>query len=306
VKELIIKTQAEYDALGEDTEACVHIEGGTKASPMNLYKTLAKSYVYVRGNATIQDVRGNATIQDVCGNATIQDVCGNATIQDVCGNATIRRRGNATIQYVRGNATIQDVYGNATIQDVCGNATIQYVYGNATIKAVYGLASILMVFSCAGITTYGYNIVRTHPNVANITVSKNTTLLVVPDEIREPRTFVAYQNLFPVEVKKTKAILYKAVHKIDGKYIADYDKKTEYVVGKKTTGDISSQTDDSCSVGLHVSHKKWAITFGAGWNDCAVLECEVPISKIVVAKDTDGKCRTSELKVIRELPESEW
>jgi hypothetical protein len=280
VKELIIKTQAEYDALGEDTEACVHIEGGTKASPMNLYKTLAKSYVYVRGNATIQDVRGNATIQDVCGNATIQDVCG--------------------------NATIQYVYGNATIQYVYGNATIQYVYGNATIKAVYGLASILMVFSCAGITTYGYNIVRTHPNVANITVSKNTTLLVVPDEIREPRTFVAYQNLFPVEVKKTKAILYKAVHKIDGKYIADYDKKTEYVVGKKTTGDISSQTDDSCSVGLHVSHKKWAITFGAGWNDCAVLECEVPISKIVVAKDTDGKCRTSELKVIRELPESEW
>ena len=37
-----------------------------------------------------------------------------------------------------------------------------------------------------------------------------------------------------------------------------------------------------------------------------ILECQVPIDKIVVAKDCDGKVRTSELIVVRELDKSEY
>jgi len=37
----------------------------------------------------------------------------------------------------------------------------------------------------------------------------------------------------------------------------------------------------------------------------AILECEVPIKDIVVSKNCDGKVRTSQLKVVRELPQEE-
>lgn len=41
-------------------------------------------------------------------------------------------------------------------------------------------------------------------------------------------------------------------------------------------------------------------------NDMALLECEVPVKNIIVCKDTDGKVRTSKLKVLREVPKEEW
>jgi hypothetical protein len=37
-----------------------------------------------------------------------------------------------------------------------------------------------------------------------------------------------------------------------------------------------------------------------------MLECEVAIKDIVVSKDTDGKVRTSKIKVIRELNKNEY
>jgi hypothetical protein len=50
----------------------------------------------------------------------------------------------------------------------------------------------------------------------------------------------------------------------------------------------------------------WALNFGNSWNDMALLEVKVPIDKIVVSKDCDGKVRTSELTVLREVPVDEY
>lgn len=62
----------------------------------------------------------------------------------------------------------------------------------------------------------------------------------------------------------------------------------------------------SCVTGLHVSDLRFAKLFGNYWLDLAIIEVEVPIDKVVIAKDCDGKIRTSELKVIRELDKSEY
>jgi hypothetical protein len=50
----------------------------------------------------------------------------------------------------------------------------------------------------------------------------------------------------------------------------------------------------------------WALKFGMDWDDMALIECEVPINKIIVPKDCDGKVRTSELKVLRIVPKEEY
>ena len=62
----------------------------------------------------------------------------------------------------------------------------------------------------------------------------------------------------------------------------------------------------SCSYGIHLAHKNWALLFGKSWSDMAIIECETDIKNIVVSTDCDGKLRTSKIKVIRELPESEY
>lgn len=155
-------------------------------------------------------------------------------------------------------------------------------------------------------TCHGYNVISLRKaNQKNVTVVMNddSYLKIVPDF--EP-TFEAYQRWYPFEVKGKKAILYKAVHKRDGKYVADYDNTFVYEIGKKVSADCDPKQDNSCSFGLHVAYKSWAIGFGSDWDDEALLECEVPIDKIVVSKDCDGKVRTSDLKVLREVPRSEW
>lgn len=57
-----------------------------------------------------------------------------------------------------------------------------------------------------------------------------------------------------------------------------------------------------CSFGIHISHLNWALNYGANWNDLAILEVETDIDKIVLPKNSDGKARTSEIKVLREIP----
>ena len=117
-----------------------------------------------------------------------------------------------------------------------------------------------------------------------------------------------FKKMYPViEVSKSKVIMYKAVHKNrDGVYFSDYKNDFIYTIGETKTEVIDNQDVNSCSGGIHVSHKMFAILFGKNWNDMALLECEVNPKNIIVSKDCDGKVRASEIRVIREVPKIEW
>jgi len=166
--------------------------------------------------------------------------------------------------------------------------------------------ALVSAFSAKEIVAHGYNVIslrKSAKKTIKLVVGKNATLKIVPDF--KP-TFKEFALRYPVEVKGKNAIMYKAVHKRDGKYFSDYSSGFEYEIGKEKTHDCAPSSDGSCAPGLHVSHKSWARGFGGGWIDFALLECEVPIKSIVVSKDTDGKVRTSKLTVLREVPASEY
>ena len=199
--------------------------------------------------------------------------------------------------------------------DICDSATVEYIYGSATVKnicdsakllLVSGLASVLMITGNSSVTTTGFNIVRTYTDETktSLKLSKNTTLIKLDRSIMQPTTFDGFKQIYPVQSTKTKTILYKAVHKDGDKYYSDYNNSFKYEIGKKYSETIKGS--ESCNPGLHISHKWWAIKFGSSWSNMALLECEVMIKNIVVSSDTNGKIRTSELKVIREVPRSEW
>jgi len=262
----------------------------------------------VYGNATIESVYDNATIEYVSGNATIEYVSGNATIESVYGNATIKSvYGNATIEYVSGNATIESVSGNATIESVSDNATIESVYGNATILLMTGLASIVLLYKAKKIVAKGMNLIRQiGTEKIDIVKRKSVTYVQIKKTIKEDTTFEMYSKLYPVQTKGKKVILYKAVHKKGDRYFADYNPNYEYKIGEVKTENCDDSNGNSCSYGIHLSHLHWAVLFGKGWDDMAIIECETNIKDIVVSKDCDGKLRTSKIKVLREVNKSEY
>ena len=312
--EKIIKTQKQFDEIKDNFKGKIIIKD-TK-EPLTINRSFENAYINISGNATIQNISGNATIKNISDNATIQDVYGNATIKNISGNATIKNiSDNATIRYVYDNATIEYVSGNATIKYISGNAIIKYVFGNATIEYVsgnatitlFGLAIICFLYNAKKITTKGINTVRQIGiEKIDMKLSKETTFIKIEDSIKIKPTFDFYKKMYPVEVKKTKAIFYKAVHKKDNEYFSDYDNSFKYEIGKSIETECDNNKDISCSQGIHILHKLWALKFGRGWDNLAILEVETDIKNIVVSKDCDGKIRTSKIKVLREVPKEQY
>lgn len=99
---------------------------------------------------------------------------------------------------------------------------------------------------------------------------------------------------------------FKTVRKIDGKFVANYDKKFEYRIGETVREKVDYSETDTCGGGIHISGKRWALEFGKDWENCALLELEADPSHIFVSTDTDGKVRCSEALVVREVPKEEW
>ena len=129
-----------------------------------------------------------------------------------------------------------------------------------------------------------------------IEISGNARIVYNPKNIHE------FMNFYDIKRDKKKAIFYKAVHKNKDNYYSDYCNNFLYHIGEKLTVNCDRDIDVECSFGIHISHLKWALNYGAKWHDLAILEVETDIDKIVLPKKSDGKVRTSEITVLREVP----
>jgi len=121
-----------------------------------------------------------------------------------------------------------------------------------------------------------------------------------------PQSIEEYLDLHGIAHKDGIATLYKAVRPDSHSF---RDPGVQYVIGKTIRQNCDPNTHESCSVGLHVSYLAWALDFGrssTSGNPFKVIEVAVPIDKIVLPKECDGKVRTPELTVLREVPVSEW
>ena len=134
---------------------------------------------------------------------------------------------------------------------------------------------------------------------SKITISGNARI------VYDPKTTNDYIDFYGIKHTKTRATLYKAVHKIDGRYVSDYDKSFTYEIGKIIKTEVDPDTSERCGRGIHLSHLNWALGFGSEWDDLAILEVTTRMEDIVCPENTDGKVRTSRVKVIREVPLNE-
>ena len=104
-----------------------------------------------------------------------------------------------------------------------------------------------------------------------------------------------------VKAEKVKRIYYKAVRKIDGRYISAWDNKTEYVPGQFLETVTDKNPDRVAVKGIHVASLEFAQRYGDQWDNVAILEMEVDIQDIVVP-DAKDQIRASRVKVLREVP----
>ena len=171
-----------------------------------------------------------------------------------------------------------------------------------------GLASLVLLYSAKKIIAKGFNLVRQiGDKKIDLELGKDVTFVQVNETFEKTPDFKLYERMYPVQKIGKKVLLYKAVHKSEnGIYFSDYKHSFTYEIGEVKTEECDESKNHSCSNGIHISHLRWVLNFGRSWKDLAILECEVATKDVIVAKDCDGKVRTSKLKVIREVPKSEW
>src|SRR6266850_2589352 len=335
-KEVIIKTQKQLDKLKPDFEGTIYIEGGEQYSPLELSIAFEDARVIVRGEAWVRLRESSHAELWESSHAELRE-SSHAVLRESShavlwesSHAELRESSHAELRgsshavlwesshaELRGSSHAElresshaELWGSShAVLWESSHAVLwessHAVLWESTVAKLFGEA-IVTARSAKEIVCAGYNVIsvrKSDQKKINIVVNKNSYLKITPDF--DP-IFEHYAKLYPVEVKRKKAVLYKAVHKDGDTYHSDYDRSFKYEIGKKIEIKCDPSQESSCRQGLHVSHKSWARDFGASWNDLAILECEVPVDKIVVSKDCDGKVRTSQLKVLREVPREEW
>ena len=131
----------------------------------------------------------------------------------------------------------------------------------------------------------------------NIKVFGNARIVYNPDNITD------WASANGITITDGKIRLYKAVHKRDGKYVADWDNDFIYTIGAvaEANGFTADPTED-CGRGIHMATLEWSAVYGQGWGDIALLELEADADEIVVPLYETGKVRAPKALVIREVP----
>lgn len=112
-------------------------------------------------------------------------------------------------------------------------------------------------------------------------------------------------SLYKVKSNNGYVILYKAVNR---SFSSIFDDNFMYSIGKVAKAECSTNRQLYCAKGLHVSNIRTAIEYAESHRvkKYRILKCSVPIDCIVVPLETEGKARTSKLKVIEEVPFIHW
>ncbi len=206
------------------------------------------------------------------------------------GNSSVEAWENSSV-VARGNSSVV-AWGNSSVEARENSSVV--AWGNSSVVA-WGNSSVEARENSSVVANANVQVVDFLQG-AKIQISGNARIVYNPKTIHE------FMDFYGIKHDKKKAIFYKAVHKKDGKYISDYNDYFAYGIDKIIKEECDPDTDKNCSYGIHISHLNWALKYGDMWDDLAILELETDIDKIVLPKNSDGKARTSEVKVLREVP----
>ena len=323
--EIIVKSQEELDNIPLDFKGRIYIEFGTywdKAIVKNkyYYSVVARgnSSVEARGNSSIEawgnssvEARGNSSIVALENSSIVArenssiEALENSSIE-AWGNSSIVARGNSSVE-ARGNSSVK-AWGNSSVVAMENSSVVAMenssvkAWGNSSVEA-WGNSSVVAMEN-SSVEARGNSSVEAGGNSqvldkqynGKINISGNARIVYMPKNIND------FIDFYGIKHTKTKAIFYKAVRKHkNNTYHADYKKDFIYEIGETKIEICDTDIEKDCSYGINISNLNWALDFGHNWKDLAILEVETKISDIVMPINTDGKVRTSKVKVLREV-----
>ena len=295
---IIVKLQTELDRIPLDTNEQIYIEFGTCNNPA-IVRNKYRNAVIVRGNSAVK-AWDNSSVR-AYNNSSVA-AYDNSVVR-AYNNSSVVAYDNSSVE-VRDNSSVR-AYNNSSVE-VGGNSSVE-AYDNSSIEA-WGNSSVV-AWGNSSVEALGNSSVEAYGNVqvvdkqffeGSIQILGNARKVCMPKNIKE------FMNLYGIKHGKRTAIFYKAVHKQDDEYVSDFNRNFKYEISKLITEpECSVDITDVCGKGIHISHLNGALNYGSNWKNLAILELEVKIKDIVMPINSDGKVRTSKVKVIREVPLSE-
>ena len=187
---------------------------------------------------------------------------------------SVEARGNSSVE-ARGNSSVE-AWGHSSVEAWENSSVV--AWGNSSVEA------------------WGNSQVVDAHRRGNIKVSGNARIVYNPDNI----TDWALAN--GITITDGKIRLYKAVHKLDGKYVADWDNDFIYTIGAVAEANgFTTDPAEDCGQGIHMATLGWSAAYGRDWGDIALLELEANADEIVVPLYETGKVRAPKALVIREV-----
>ena len=295
---IVVNTQEELNNITLDFSGEIVIVGGTIDKPIILKHHYQNAYVILSGNAVIE-MRESSQVNVMRESSQVNVMRGSSQVKEM--------RESSQVNVMWESSQVNVMRESSQVNVMRGSSQVNVMWGSSQVKEMWGTAIAKTLSDNTKINCFGYNYIFLEEGLVNHNITLNDTSQLIPFKtFNTTPSLDFYLKNYKVEVKEKSVIMFKAVHKINEEYVSDYDKNFKYKIGEKTEHEINTDINNSCNVGLHASNIEFALNFGRGWNDIAILEVEIPKDKIVVSKDCDGKIRTSEMTVLRELDKSEY
>ncbi len=269
---VIITNQSELDAIKLDFEGEIVITGGTMGDPINLREYYPYAEVVLNGNAVVS-MYGKSQVKEMWESSQVKEM-----------------RESSQVNEMRGSSQVNEMWGSSQVKEMRGSSLVSKILGQNNKVSCFGFN---YVFAQKDIDISGINL-------------NDTSQIILFDSFKTNPSIQFYLKNYPVRESDGMLTMFKSVHKTDDGFTSNHDRSFKYEIGETKTHEVSQNQEDSCEVGIHVSHLQWAVNFGKSWDDMAILEIEVPMDSVVVAKDCDGKVRTGVARVVREVPLEEY
>ena len=278
MNEKIVTSQAELDAIPVDYNGRIIIKFGTPAKRAVVNKKYLRS-VEARGNSSVV-AWGNSSVV----------AWGNSSVV-ARGNSSVVAWGNSSVEAWENSSVV--AWENSSVV-AWGNSSV-VARGNSSVEA-WENSSVVAWGNSSVVARGNSQVVDAHRR-GNIKVSGNARIVYNPDNITD------WASANGITITDGKIRLYKAVHKRDGKYVADWDNDFIYTIGAvaEANGFTTNPAED-CGQGIHMATLGWSAVYGRGWGDIALLELEADADEIVVPLYETGKVRAPKALVIREVP----
>ena len=339
MKEIIVKTQEELNNIDIKFDGYIYIEGGTIETPLELKINFENAIVITRGQAVINmressqvgEMRESSKVGVMREGSQVGVMREGSQVGVMWGSSKVgvMREGSqvgvmressqvgvmmesSKVGEMREGSQVGVMWGSSQVGVMMESSKVGVMWGSSQVGVMWGSSQVelfgeafVSAYSSKSIVCHGYNIVRLlgEKKDINLKINKESHLIIIP---KFEATLEDFKKRYPTKLTKTKGIFYKAVKKINDKYISSYNSNFEYIVGKFKEEKCDTNIEENCSFGIHISDFWWAKSFGSDWDNLAILEVETNLKDIVIPKDTDGKLRTSRIKVLREVPKEEW